>query len=330
LIVNEQNKKLTAVTKLGGMFVLEEGNLKGQSVVDAPSVSVDPSGLKQPFGDLMPLEKGMIALSPTRGASQINVFDPGDSQLRYRWIALSDKSACPPISLAGGLLVPTQGGAVFLLDPQSGKPLAAPFQARLESGVKPAWQKPAPCGKQEFIIADGKSTLYRIGRVDAPKPHLEALDQVEAASDRESPAAVVGNLAFVAGESQTLGIFELPKLKRLSELKLSGRCVWGPAALGDRVLLATDDDQLLCLGAKGEKLWQTALAYGPLAGSPLAVENGFILASTGGVIWRVDDKAGKEQGKVETGRSLASGPAAMGSRVFVIGADGSIYEVKQP
>ena len=137
-------------------------------------------------------------------------------------------------------------------------------------------------------------------------------------------------MAFVAGAAQTLGIFELPKLKRLNEHKLSGRCVWGPAALGDRVLLATDDNQLLCLDAKGEKLWQIALAYGPLAGSPLAVEDGYVFASTSGVIWRVDAKTGKELGKVETGRALATGPAAMGNQVFVGGTDGSIYEVKQP
>jgi outer membrane protein assembly factor BamB/TolA-binding protein len=330
LISNTQNKKLTAVTKLGGLFELETGTLKGQSVLDAPTVSIDPARLTQPIGSLVALEKGMISLAAYRGATQINVFDPTDSQMRYRWMALSDKSACPPIDLAGGLLIPTQGGGIFLLDPQNGKSLTAPFQAKLDNGVKPSWQKPAACGKQEFIISDGKSTLYRIGRVDAPKPHLEALEQIEAAPDRDSPLAAVGNVAFVATASQSLGIFELPKLKRLNEHKLSGRCVWGPAVLGSLVLLATDDDQLLCFDAKGGKVWQTALAYGPLAGSPLAVQDGFLLASANGVIWRVDAKAGKEQGKVETARSLASGPSVMENQVFVVGTDGSIYEVKQP
>jgi outer membrane protein assembly factor BamB len=330
LIVSEESKKISVVTKLGGLFQMEEGSLKGQSVLDAPAVFIEPARLQQPIGSVTMLEKGVIAIAPTRGASQINVFDPGDSQMRYRWVPLSDKSACPLIELAGGLLVPTEGGAVFLIDPLSGKPLAAPFQARLDNGVKPAWQKPAACGKQEFILADGKNSLYHIGRVESPKPHLNVTSQVEMASDQTSPAAVVGKLAFVAGEAQTLGIFELPKLNRLNEHKLSGRCVWGPAALGERVLLATDDDQLLCFDAKGEKLWQAALTYGPLAGSPLPVTDGYLFASIGGVIWRADAKTGKEQGKLETGRALASGPAARGGQVLVAGTDGSIYEVKQP
>lgn len=330
LIVDPQNKKITAVTKMGGLFQLDAGSLKGQSVLDTPAVSIDPARMTQPIGCVTPLDKGLIAIAPYRGASQINVFDPGDSQKRYRWLPISDKSACPPIELGGGLLAPTQGGAVFLLDPQNGKPLAAPFQARLDSGNKPSWQKPAVCGKQEFVLSDGKSVLYRIGRVDSPKPHLEALEQVEAAPERDLPIAAIGKVAFVATASQTLDVLELPKFKRLNEHKLSGRCIWGPGALGDRVLLATDDDQLVCFDGKGEKLWQSALAYGPLAGSPLAMQDGFMLTSISGVIWRVDAKAGKELGKVETGRLLASGPAAMENQVFVVGTDGSIYEVKQP
>ncbi|MCC6123598.1 MAG: PQQ-binding-like beta-propeller repeat protein [Pirellulales bacterium] len=330
LIESRPNKKLALVTKLGGLFEFEAEKLQGDSMLDAPVVSIDPARLQQPIGALAKLDRGAIALSAARGASQINVFDPGESQLRYRWLALSEKSACSPLQLAGGLLVPTEGGAVFLLDPQSGKPLAAPFQAPLQSGLKLAWQMPAVCGKQEFVIADGKSTLYRIGLVDSPKPHLAALDRAEIASDRESPAAVVGNAVFLAGEGHSLGIFELPKLKRLNEHKLTGRCVWGPAAIENCVLLATDDEQLACFDAKGEKLWQAALAYGPLAGRPLATADGYLLASASGVLWRVDAKTGKEQGKVETGRALATGPALAGDRALVVGTDGSIYEVKQP
>jgi outer membrane protein assembly factor BamB len=127
-----------------------------------------------------------------------------------------------------------------------------------------------------------------------------------------------------------LGLFELPKLKRLNEHKLSGRCVWGPITMGERVLLATDDNQLVCFDGKGEKLWQAPLAYGPLSGNPLLVENGYMFASTNGVLWQVDAKTGKELGKVETGRSLASGPTTMGGQILVVGTDGSIYEVKQP
>jgi outer membrane protein assembly factor BamB len=330
LVLNDQTKKLVAVTAMGGLFELDAANLKSQSVLDAPVVSIDPAQLETPIGAITALDKGAIAVSAARGASRVNVFDPSDAPPRYRWLGLSDKSACPPISVAGGIAVPTQGGAVFLLDPLSGKPLAAPFQARLDNGVKPIWQKPAACGKQEFVIADGKAALYHIGVADKPKPHLAALEQVEAASEPGIPAAVLGTTAFVAGPSQTLGVFEVPKLKRLNEHKLSGRWAWGPAAVGNYVLLATDDDQLLCFDAKGEKMWQTALSYGPLAGTPLVIEDGFMLASTGGVIARVDAKAGKELGKVETGRALASGPAAMGGSVFVVGTDGSIYEVKQP
>jgi outer membrane protein assembly factor BamB len=232
--------------------------------------------------------------------------------------------------LGAALVAPVESGAIFLLDPRSGKPLAAPFMARVDSSMKPAWQKPAPCGKLEFVIADGKANLYRIGRVDAPKPHLAALDQIEIATDGRSPVAVLGDRAFVASNADSLQIVELPKFKRLDDVKLTGRCAWGPAEIGERIFLATDDDQLVCLGAKGDKLWQVPLAYGKLAGSPFATSEGVICASASGVVWRIDAKNGQEIGKVEIGRTLGSGPVKLGERLFVLGADASIYEVKQP
>jgi hypothetical protein len=330
LIAGGEKRKLTAVTKLGGLYEIDEAGLKSQGVIDAPVVAIDPARLQQPIGAVIQMEKGLFALSPLRDAAQLNVYNPAEGQPQYLWLGLSEKSTCPPIELSGGLLTPCGGGAIFLLDPLSGKPLAAPFQAPLGADAQPVWQKPARCGKQEFVIADGRNKIYRIGRVDSPKPHLAVLDSADAPKIQEAPAAVLGNIAFVADDTDVLGIYELPKLKRLQEQKLSGRCVWGPAALNDRVLVATDDNQLLCLDAKGEKLWQIALEYGPLAGSPLVVEDGYVLASSSGVIYRIDAKAGKESGKIETGRALATGPTAMGDRLYVGGSDGSIYEVKLP
>jgi len=170
----------------GRTFELDAANLKSQPVLDAPVVSIEPADLQTPIGAITALDKGAIAVAAAQGAPRVNVFDPSDAPPRYRWLGLSDKSACPPIGIAGGIAVPTEGGAIFLLDPLSGKPLAAPFQARLDNGVKPVWQKPAACGKQEFVIADGKTTLYHIGVADKPKPHLAALEQVEAASEPAS------------------------------------------------------------------------------------------------------------------------------------------------
>jgi outer membrane protein assembly factor BamB/TolA-binding protein/predicted nucleic acid-binding protein len=329
MIVQQEAKQLTAVTQLGGLYEIEEGKIQGQGVLDVPTVAMEATRLPAPMGSVAALGKNMLAIAPESGATQINVFEPSD-KTRYGWLVLSEKSACPPIGLGGGLVAPVQSGAIFLLDPQTGKPLAAPFMARVDSGVKPAWQKPAPCGKQEFVIADGKATLYRIGRVDSPKPHLAALDQIEIASDGLSPVAVLGNLAFVAGSGGSLEIIELPKFKRLNEVKLSGHCAWGPAEIGERILLATDDEQLVCIDAKGEKLWQVPLAYGKLAGSPHATSEGFICASVSGIVWRIDGKTGQEIGKVEIGRTLGSGAVKLGERMFVLGSDGSIYEVKQP
>ena len=207
--------------------------------------------------------------------------------------------------------MPSQGGAIFLLDPLIGQATAAPYQASLAAGVQVAWQRPAVCGKQEFVIADGRNKLYRIGRADAPKPHLAVLDQIEVAAVQAAPAAVVGNTAFVADDAQTLGVYEVsPKLKRLKDHKLGGNCRWGPAALGDRVLLATDADKLFCFDAKGEKIWQAALPYGPLAASRWPPEDGYLLASAAASYGGSMRKPARSKGKWKPAAPLATGPAA--------------------
>ena len=72
------------------------------------------------------------------------------------------------------------------------------------------------------------------------------------------------------------------------------------------------------------------MAYGPLAGAPLAVGDHLLLASRSGVVWRIDAANGKELGKVEVGSPLGAGPTALGDQLLVGGHDGTLYEVRQP
>ena len=95
-------------------------------------------------------------------------------------------------------------------------------------------------------------------------------------------------------------------------------------------MAATDDDRLCCVDAEQKMLWKIALLYGPLAGAPLAIDKGYVLAATGGVVWRVEASTGEEVAKVETGYPLATGPVLLGSRLLVGGHDGNLYEIEKP
>jgi outer membrane protein assembly factor BamB len=94
--------------------------------------------------------------------------------------------------------------------------------------------------------------------------------------------------------------------------------------------LTTDSEQLLCLDDQGKLVWKVDLPYGPLAGPPLAVDDHYILASTRGVVWRVEAGGGKELGKIETGRPLGTGPVLLGDGLLLSGHDGTLYRVERP
>ena len=73
-----------------------------------------------------------------------------------------------------------------------------------------------------------------------------------------------------------------------------------------------------------------ALNIEALAGDPLAVGKSYILATSDGIILRIDAQTGKQQAKIETNRPLATGPTPYGDNLLIGGHDGCIHQIKQP
>ncbi len=320
---------ITAVTTAGGVFRFEPAAGKPRTVVDRPTVALDPALLRRPISDVIPLEGGLLGLSTSKGSRQIDIYDP-QLQGRFRQLVLPDPLACRPIAFAGGLLAPSLPGHVSLVDLRRGKKLVEPFMPRLQSGIQLAWTPPAAFGENEVVLSDGRSKLYRLAIRREGKPHLAALGSVELSEPVVSPIAIVGNVAYAVDTSNVLAAFELPSLGRGKQWPLAGGVVWGPRRIGDRVMLATENGQLLCLDEKQKLAWQVALPSGPVAGKPTMVEGGIVLAAKSGLVWRLDAATGKQLGAIDTGRPLATGPVPRGARLLVGGHDGTLYEIEQP
>ncbi|MHB1037177.1 MAG: outer membrane protein assembly factor BamB family protein [Pirellulales bacterium] len=322
--------KLTAITATGGLFVLDAASLAVKSLQDQPAAVIPPAELGRSLASAIVLGDGLIVASAASGTDHLARCDSGSPRPEWRRIALTDKLACRPAAMAGGLAVPGLSGRVFLIDPRSGANLCEPFQPRLEPGVQLAWREPAPAGPKEIVVSDGRTKLYRLGVKDQPRPHLAAFAEVELPQAIVTPVAIAGQAVYAADGGGVLYVFKLPELLQGQPRTLGSPCVWGPRGVGNCVLLATADERLFCLGADGKLVWQVPLAGGPLAGTPCAVGGNYLLASTRGVVWRVDGKTGKLLAKVDTGRPLGTGPVLMGDRLVVGGRDGTLYEIKQP
>ena len=329
--------KVTLVTALGSIVEVPVAKLSaakpsrpGQSVVDKPLVALKPKEIQRPVDAVVRTSGGLLALYTGRGSEQMAVFDPQARPIKFRPMVLPEAMAARPVAFGEGLLVPCTVGQVLNLDPRGGGPLLEPFQPKLGGDNRPDWRDPVAVGDQFVLLYDGRRMLYRLGVKQQPKPHLAAFNQVELDARLLSPLAVIGQTAFAVDENNSLRPIALPGLVTGVPRPIDGKCVWGPTAVGGRLLLGTDDDKLLCFDATGKELWKIALLYGPLAGKPLDVGDDFIFASITGVVWRVEAASGKELAKLESGYPLAAGAVLLGEGLLLSGHDGTLYLVDQP
>jgi outer membrane protein assembly factor BamB len=131
-------------------------------------------------------------------------------------------------------------------------------------------------------------------------------------------------------------------LSAAKEWELEGRVVWGPERIADLVLVASDSEGLIGLEAGAAQRWISPLPFGPLAGSPLVVDDTVVLASVGGTLWRVSARTGQQipwekaeggnqpRDQFEVNEPLAAGPVAWGRRLLLAGRDGTLYVTAMP
>ena len=331
-MVDAAAQKLTAVTTLGGMFSGEASAFRGRSVADEPLLAIEATKLLQPVHEVTPLTHGMFAMTNGPGSQQIILYDPqvAEKEKRYRWLWVPVAMACSPLALDDGILAPCRDGQVFLLDPKSAGNMADPFQPSFKSATAWKWGQPDTAGPHEAVLSDGDKRIYLFHlKKEAAGMRLEA-EETLFAKPIVSRVGVTGNVAYMIDSGGAAVAFELPKLTPGKVQPLGGLCVWGPQRVGKYVLLATDKDRLFCFDDRQQLLWEQAMPQGPLAGTPLADGDHYLLAARSGVICRVAAATGEQLAKTDVGCPLGTGPVLLGQRLFVGGHDGSFYEVKRP
>jgi hypothetical protein len=271
----------------------------------------------------------MVAMSGGAGAKEIILYDPQERANRFRWLVAPGTMACAPVAFHGGVLASYLDGRVALLDPQGSGNLAPPFLPELRGLTPWNWRLPAVLGPNEVVLCDGDKRIYNLHVEQRAEPSLVAAAATKAERPIVSGMAGVGRVVYAVDATDTVVAFELPKLAPGAKHRLTGHCTWGPYRVGRHVLLATDKG-LYAFDDQQHLAWQAATAYGPPVGLPLAAGEHYLLASKGGVIFRIAAADGKEAGKADTGCPLSTGPVLVGDRLFVGGSDGSVNAVKRP
>jgi outer membrane protein assembly factor BamB len=219
---------------------------------------------------------------------------------------------------------------VTLIDPTSGRQLLAPFQPPLRGGEVFDWRTPIVLDDEQFVIADGRTKLYRVEIRDRPQPHLAAAVDAEAASTIVSSLALLDDRIFAATAENKLVSFKLPTLEPAESLSTEGSVVLGPVRVGGQVLFVTDRERLVCVNGDGSQRWAVELRDGPLSGAPIEFDGAIYCAAIAGIVWRLDTQTGAETARVDLGEALASSPTPDGQRLLVAARDGTVLAVLPP
>ncbi len=323
--------QLSAITASGAAYLLDrDAMIRG---VQDKASRATIAGRLAPLTEAVDLGEGRLAAGAI-GGNRITLFSPVGGREVVRTIDLAGPLSCALVAWRGGFVAPTDVGQVFLFDADAGESLATPFQPELTPDRQYKWLAPAVAGegdRSRLLLSDGAEHLHAVEFVAAPAPHLVATMTVDVGpSPLASPLAVVGEKAYAGTEDGRLAAFALPELSAQEPAELGGRVAWGPFAVGDGVLLATDAGELMMVDGDGAVRWRRTVKHGALSGKPLAEgATALVLHGEGGVS-QINLAEGKEAGFVELGQPAIVGPLVLGERLVVAAPDGALLVVNRP
>ncbi len=338
--VDAEKKQIQVITAGAALFNIDQNavrtGLNDQPTMTARSMTAVPAA----FTEAIDLPMGQLAFFNPGDPNQILTYDPAKSsrQLAIQAIDLQGAGVtCTPIAFQGNLLFPLDQGDVRLIDPATGQDTLLPFQPKLAPGEKLTWFGPALVGDdgKEFVIANNRRELYRVGIKDTPKPFLAEAASGQLDVDLASHLAAIGDVVYgvvhtTAGD--VLKPISASELTAGDDIDLQGtRVTWGPYQVGDSIMVITDDRQLRSFQADNNSRWeQPGVAYGQPAGLPLAVGDDFVFAGRDGTIWRISGATGEEVAKTDLNEPIGSAPLAFGPRLLLCGNDGTLHVVPMP
>lgn len=333
VLVNEQ--RVHVVTAGASHFSLNDESF-GSGLATPPVGSVVAPSRSYHFRQSISLTDGRTALFNPEENGELLLFDPAAAASKLKLLRLPLSSSgvtCLPVALGDRLILPLENGEVTLFGLGPRQVTHRMFRPQTEPGERVQWWRPAPIGDQSFVIADASRSVYRVEVAELPEPSLSIAASNELEVDITSQLAVTGETAFAAVRSpqkDALVALELESLTVRERHELEGaRVTWGPERVGDAVLVVVDDKHLYCFDDAPR--WESpGVAHGRPISSPLVIDDSFVFASAGGVIWQVSAATGEEIARREVSRSLQRGPLQFGEQLVLSASDGTVHLIPMP
>jgi outer membrane protein assembly factor BamB/TolA-binding protein len=323
---------LAVVNSQGALFEVGAAELSAGK----PVVAEENPGRNQrtmQFEAATPLDAGRVAWFNPGHGTQIAVFDPqgkSGNRLQINSLQISDgKPTGEGVAIRNGVVVPLDNGQLAFIDPVSGRQAAQPFQPTIQAGKNVTWVTPVLLDDKETIVgATNQRMIYRL-KVDNQVKELSqtktdrVLTQRLAVSSDGSIICGIGR-----GEAQdSAELHQASDLARIAGVDLDGRITWGPFSVDAYFLAFSETGGLMAIDKKGAIAWKTAIGRIAPVGKPLIDGTDILLASSTGMLFRIEIGTGAVQSKFNVDEPLSGSPLKLGSALLLAGAEGALIAV---
>lgn len=245
--------------------------------------------------------------------------------------APANRTPIAPVVFLDGYLAPTDSGQIVFLPGPGGQRAILPFQPELAPGTKIEWLQPF-AEKEEFVAATNKGQLYRVGVEANPQPHFQLRTSGVVGADLSGKVIQLGDHVLAvspnaAGDS--LIPMAASDFSAGAPIQLGGRVTRPLEKVGEFGFVCNPVDGVVCIEPGPKIRWKSPLAYGELAGPPVAVGSDWLLTSQSGTIWRVAGDSGQELARFELKEPLTASVVVWGEKYVLLGRDSVVHLVEK-
>lgn len=270
----------------------------------------------------------------TNGVLQFAPPSPSASE-GLRNVSVTGQINGMPAKCGDGLLVPSDAGYVYWINPENGQELADPFAGPFENGQPFPIQAVVAIDAgdpSQGAIAAGSKRLFRLKLTDGDSKAWQQSAKVDLPKDGNIDQLISsGNVIWVV-QRHSISAIKPDDLSVLGSADISSSPLPAQAEDG-KLLLCTDNAELTTLVLESDGTisvaWQKNLPALPLDRPMIANDRAWVLLSNGTLAsFHVTD--GNEGNALSYKRAMGRGPWLVGSSFVGVAADGSILRLPLP
>ncbi len=247
-------------------------------------------------------------------------------QLERKW-TLPAAPQVPPVAIDGGVVF-AMDGRLHISATAGGKP-AEDYRSSQSQDQQQPWKSLTAISATQVLGITSDNQFVKVEYRATPRPQLKEVSVTKSPHLIEVPPAAANGFLFLATVEGKLVLMQASSLEVLAEVDLGGVPSAAPQVAGEHVFVevAGQDVKVFHIDNTLPLTGSIKLDGHSLAGSPLAVATGFLLARTDGALIQLDANGVPTGGKKSLGQSLQKGLMEVNGQIVTVGLDGSLYVI---